>query len=130
MAFRLLLPKARNFTPGSLNPRALAGTVRGHLADPLLVRLYAIGALFMTVFGAVYTVIGYRLTAAPFNLPQGLIGSIFLVYLVGTVSSPRPASWWPGWAAGAPCTWRSPRRRRACCSRSRAPCPRSWRAWS
>ncbi|MFI6049135.1 MFS transporter [Streptomyces violascens] len=87
VVFRLLLPKARNFTPGSLNPRALARTVRGHLADPLLVRLYAIGALFMTVFGAVYTVIGYRLTAAPFNLPQGLIGSIFLVYLVGTVSS-------------------------------------------
>ncbi|MFE3183781.1 MFS transporter [Streptomyces violascens] len=87
VVFRLLLPKARNFTPGSLNPRALARTVRGHLADPLLVRLYAIGALFMTVFGAVYTVIGYRLTAAPFDLPQGLIGSIFLVYLVGTVSS-------------------------------------------
>jgi YNFM family putative membrane transporter len=87
VVFRLLLPKARNFTPGSLNPRALARTVRGHLADPLLVRLYAIGALFMTVFGAVYTVIGYRLTAAPFNLPQGLIGSIFLVYLVGTASS-------------------------------------------
>ncbi|MGW8330527.1 MFS transporter [Streptomyces sp. NPDC055897] len=87
VVFRLLLPKARNFTPGSLNPRALARTVRGHLADPLLVRLYAIGALFMTVFGAVYTVIGYRLTATPFNLPQGLIGSIFLVYLVGTVSS-------------------------------------------
>ncbi|MFF4184655.1 MFS transporter [Streptomyces sp. NPDC001691] len=87
VAFRLLLPKARHFTPGSLNPRALARTVRGHLSDPLLVRLYAIGALFMTVFGAVYTVIGYRLTAAPFHLPQGLIGSIFLVYLVGTVSS-------------------------------------------
>ncbi|WP_120721761.1 MFS transporter [Streptomyces hundungensis] len=87
VVFRVLLPKARHFTPGSLNPRALARTVRGHLADPLLVRLYMIGALFMTVFGAVYTVIGYRLTAAPFNLPQGLIGSIFLVYLVGTVSS-------------------------------------------
>lgn len=59
----------------------------GHLADPLLRRLYAIGALFMTVFGAVYTVIGYRLVEAPFNLPQGVVGSIFLVYLVGTVSS-------------------------------------------
>ncbi|MFG3284915.1 MFS transporter [Streptomyces sp. NPDC048111] len=87
VVFRLLLPKARHFTPGSLNPRALVRTVRGHLADPLLMRLYLIGALFMTVFGAVYTVIGYRLTAAPFHLPQGLIGSIFLVYLVGTVSS-------------------------------------------
>ncbi|MET9432764.1 MFS transporter [Streptomyces sp. NPDC006551] len=87
VVFRLLIPKARHFTPGSLNPRELARTVRTHLSDPLLMRLYAIGALFMTVFGAVYTVIGYRLVEAPFSLPQGVVGSIFLVYLVGTVSS-------------------------------------------
>ncbi|MFF4173137.1 MFS transporter [Streptomyces sp. NPDC001744] len=87
LAFRALLPKARHFTPGTLSPKTLARTVRTHLANPLLARLYAIGALFMTVFGAVYTVIGYRLAEAPFSLPQGVIGSIFLVYLVGTVSS-------------------------------------------
>ncbi|MBL3667921.1 MFS transporter [Streptomyces sp. M2CJ-2] len=87
VAFRLLLPAPRHFRPGSLRPRVLAGTVRGHLADPLLRRLYAIGALFMTVFGGVYTVIGYRLSEAPFSLPQGVVGSIFLVYLVGTVSA-------------------------------------------
>ncbi|MFE4333042.1 MFS transporter [Streptomyces sp. NPDC056831] len=87
VVFHFMIPRARHFTPGSLNPKALAKTVGGHLADPLLRRLYAIGALFMTVFGAVYTVIGYRLVEAPFNLPQGIVGSIFLVYLVGTVSS-------------------------------------------
>ncbi|GAA3158369.1 MFS transporter [Streptomyces virens] len=87
VAFRLLLPAPRHFRPGSLRPRVLARTVRGHLANPLLRRLYAIGALFMTVFGGVYTVIGYRLTEAPFSLPQGIVGSIFLVYLVGTVSA-------------------------------------------
>ncbi|MEU2154917.1 MFS transporter [Streptomyces sp. NPDC019396] len=87
VAFRLLLPRARNFTPGSLDPRTLARTVHGHLSDPLLMRLYVIGALFMTVFGAVYTVIGYRLVGDPFGLPQGIVGSVFLVYLVGTVSS-------------------------------------------
>ncbi|MFJ2767526.1 MFS transporter [Streptomyces sp. NPDC087300] len=87
LAFRALLPAPRHFTPGTLSPKPLARTVRTHLSDPLLCRLYAIGALFMTVFGAVYTVIGYRLTEAPFSLPQGVIGSIFLVYLVGTVSS-------------------------------------------
>ncbi|GAA2915262.1 hypothetical protein GCM10020221_08700 [Streptomyces thioluteus] len=100
LVFRLLIPKARHFTPGSVSPRALARTVGRHLSDPLLVRLYLIGALFMTVFGAVYTVIGYRLAQAPFSLPPGLVGSIFLVYLVGTASSaaagktgrpPRPA---------------------------------------
>ncbi|RLU90360.1 MFS transporter [Streptomyces griseocarneus] len=87
VAFRALIPKARHFTPAAVSPRALARTVGGHLSDPLLRRLYAIGALFMTVFGAVYTVIGYRLAEAPFSLPQGVVGSIFLVYLVGTVSS-------------------------------------------
>ncbi|KAB2974437.1 MFS transporter [Streptomyces sp. SS1-1] len=87
VAFRLLLPAPRHFSPGSLRPRVLARTVRDHLSDPLLRRLYAIGALFMTVFGGVYTVIGYRLTGAPFSLPQGIVGSIFLVYLVGTVSA-------------------------------------------
>ncbi|WP_030981307.1 MFS transporter [Streptomyces sp. NRRL S-1813] len=87
VTFRLLIPKARHFAPRSVGPRALARTLGNHLADPLLRRLYAIGGLFMTVFGAVYTVIGYRLVSEPFNLPQGIVGSIFVVYLVGTVSS-------------------------------------------
>ncbi|MFJ6559138.1 MFS transporter [Streptomyces sp. NPDC091412] len=87
VAFRLLLPAPQHFRAGSLRPQVLARSVRDHLADPLLRRLYAIGALFMTVFGGVYTVIGYRLTEAPFSLPQGIVGSIFLVYLVGTVSA-------------------------------------------
>ncbi|MFB9466223.1 MFS transporter [Streptomyces cinereospinus] len=87
VAFRLLLPAPRHFVAGSLRPGVLFRTVRAHLADPLLRRLYGIGALFMTVFGGVYTVIGYRLTEEPFGLPQGVVGSIFLVYLVGTVSA-------------------------------------------
>ncbi|MEV2244904.1 MFS transporter [Streptomyces sp. NPDC049970] len=87
VVFHFMIPAARHFSPASLNPRALAKTVTGHLSDPLLRRLYAIGALFMTVFGAVYTVIGYRLVDEPFGLPQGIVGSVFLVYLVGTLSS-------------------------------------------
>lgn len=87
VAFLVLLPRARFFRPASLNPRAVGRTVAGHLRDPLLLRLYGIGALFMTVFGAVYTVIGYRLVDEPFSLGQGVVGSIFLIYLVGTVSS-------------------------------------------
>ncbi len=87
VAFRLLVPQARHFTPVPLHPRRVAATVRSHLRNPLLLRLYAIGLLFMVVFGAVYTVIGYRLVAAPFGLSQGLVGSIFVIYLVGTVAS-------------------------------------------
>lgn len=87
VAFRLLIPRARHFRPGPIHPAAVLRTVTGHLGDPLLRRLYLIGALFMAVFGAVYTVLGYRLLAAPFGLSQGVIGLIFLVYLVGTFAS-------------------------------------------
>jgi len=86
-AYVLLAPRARNFRPAELNPRAVARTVGGHLRNPLLLRLYATGLLFMVVFGAVYTVIGYRLAARPFELSQGLIGSIFVIYLAGTAVS-------------------------------------------
>ena len=87
VAFRVLIPRARHFHPGPVNPRALLRTVTGHLHNPLLARLFALGLLFMTVFGAVYTVMGYRLVAAPFNLSQGLASSIFAVYIVGTFAS-------------------------------------------
>lgn len=87
VVFRLLIPAAVRFRPGPVNPRALVRTVTGHLSDPLLCRLYAIGLLLMTVFGAVYTVLGYRLLAEPFGLPESVVGLVFLVYLVGTFSS-------------------------------------------
>ncbi|WP_129841985.1 MFS transporter [Streptomyces sp. RFCAC02] len=87
VAFRLLLPPSRNFSPAPLRPRLVLRTVGGHLSRPLLLRLYAIGALLMAAFSAVYTVIGFRMVEAPFNLSAGLAGSVFVVYLVGTVSS-------------------------------------------
>ncbi|WP_052848762.1 MFS transporter [Streptomyces avicenniae] len=87
VVFRLLLPPARNFSPAPLRPRVALRTVGGHLARPLLLRLYSIGALLMAAFSAVYTVIGFRLTEEPFGLSAGLAGSVFVIYLVGTVSS-------------------------------------------
>lgn len=87
LAFRLLIPAARHFTPAPVDARALARTVGRHLRNPLLLRLYALGLLFMAVFGAVYNTIGYRLIAAPFHLPESVAASIFVVYLVGTATS-------------------------------------------
>ncbi|MFC5662876.1 MFS transporter [Kitasatospora misakiensis] len=87
LVFRLLIPAARHFTPAPVDARALARTVGGHLRNPLLLRLYALGLLFMAVFGAVYTTVGYRLVSAPFHLPESVAASIFVVYLVGTGTS-------------------------------------------
>ncbi|MEV7772183.1 MFS transporter [Kitasatospora sp. NPDC086791] len=87
LVFRLLIPAARHFTPTPVDVRALARTVGGHLRNPLLARLYALGLLFMAVFGAVYNTVGYRLIGAPFHLPESVAASIFVVYLVGTGTS-------------------------------------------
>ncbi|MGP4112919.1 MFS transporter [Streptomyces sp. 4N509B] len=87
VAYRLLLPAPRNFTPASIRPRAVLRVVADHLSQPLLVRLYAIGMLLMVAFSAVYTVIGFRLVSEPFGLSAGLAGSVFVIYLVGTGSS-------------------------------------------
>ncbi|NYI08007.1 MFS transporter [Allostreptomyces psammosilenae] len=89
VAFRLLLPRARNFRPSPVSPRALLRTLGGHLGDPAMRRLYAAGLLLMAVFGAVYNLVGYRLAAAPFSLPETAVGLVFLVYLAGTVTSAR-----------------------------------------
>ncbi|MDH6110868.1 YNFM family putative membrane transporter [Kitasatospora sp. MAP12-15] len=86
-AFRLLIPAARHFRRTPVDARALSRTVSAHLHNPLLLRLYALGMLFMAVFGAVYNTVGFRLVAAPFHLPQSMAASIFVVYLVGTASS-------------------------------------------
>lgn len=87
VAYRLLLPASRNFRPASIRPRATLRVVGFHLSQPLLLRLYAIGSLLMAVFGAVYTVIGFRLVDEPFGLSAGVVGSVFAIYLVGTCSS-------------------------------------------
>lgn len=86
-AFRLLIPTARHFRRAPVDARALTRTVSAHLHNPLLLRLYALGMLFMAVFGAVYNTVGFRLIGAPFHLPQSVAASIFVVYLVGTASS-------------------------------------------
>jgi YNFM family putative membrane transporter len=81
------LPGSRNFSPAPARPRHLARMLSGAVADPGLLALYGIGACCMGAFVAVYNVMGFRLTAAPFGLSVAAAGLVFLVYAVGTVSS-------------------------------------------
>ncbi|MCE7078623.1 MFS transporter [Streptomyces sp. ST2-7A] len=85
--YRALIPASRNFTARTLRLRPAAASLGCHLRNGLLLRLYAIGGLLMAAFSAVYTAIAFRLSEAPFDLSAGLIGSIFVIYLVGTCSS-------------------------------------------
>jgi MFS transporter, YNFM family, putative membrane transport protein len=81
------LPASRNFHPAPARPRHLALMLMGAVSDPGLLALYGIGACCMGAFVAVYNVLGFRLTAAPFGLSVAAAGLVFLVYAIGTVSA-------------------------------------------
>lgn len=92
IGFLLLLPASRNFTPRKgFNAAFHVNAWLGHMRNPALPFLFAIGFLVMGSFVTVYNYAGFRLVAAPFNLNQTELGLIFTAYLFGIAAS---------WAAG------------------------------
>ena len=81
------LPKSRFFRPEPVGLWTVVRGMLGHLRNPALVCLFLLGFILMGGFVTVYNYLGYRLTAAPFRLPQTVVGLVFLLYLAGTVSS-------------------------------------------
>ncbi|MFC3695168.1 MFS transporter [Chenggangzhangella methanolivorans] len=87
LAYRLL-PQSRNF-------RASAGLdltrdLRfwgGHLANPALLPLFAVGFVLTGVYVTIYNYAGFRLAEAPFSLGGAAISMIFLCVVFGIVAS-------------------------------------------
>ncbi len=64
-----------------------AGGVRVLLRRPAMLALVTVPFALMGGFVAVYNYLGYRLSAAPFDLAPAVIGLVFLSYLAGTATS-------------------------------------------
>jgi MFS transporter, YNFM family, putative membrane transport protein len=86
-----LVPKPQGFVArpsrGPGTERVLSGRLAVNLRSPRLLALYAQGMLLMGGFVALYNYLGFRLSAAPFHLPQTLISLLFVAYLAGTWSA-------------------------------------------
>lgn len=95
IAFLVLLPAPRRSRGETLSLGQFAENVRSLFSDKALPLLFASSFLLMGGFVAIYNYIGFRLLEAPYNLSQGQISLIFIVYLVGTVGSA-----WMGSLAG------------------------------
>jgi predicted MFS family arabinose efflux permease len=87
MAFAVLVPRSRCFTPKKAGMRATLYSLGAHLRNPLLLKLFGLGFALMGGFVTVYNYLGYRLIARPFELGSSIVGLLFLLYLAGTVSS-------------------------------------------
>jgi MFS transporter, YNFM family, putative membrane transport protein len=94
VAVRVLLPPSRRFRPVPADG-ALARRLTAALTDPVLLGLYALAALLMGAFVAVYNAATFRLEAPPYALPAALAGLVFTAYLLGSASSA-----WAGALAG------------------------------
>ncbi|MDH6247346.1 YNFM family putative membrane transporter [Mycobacterium sp. OTB74] len=90
VGFVRLAPVPRGFVParggdeGSLVQRLLANLRSGRQ-----LALYLQGFLLMGGFVAMYNFLGFRLSAAPFNLSQAVVSLVFVAYLAGTWASAR-----------------------------------------
>ncbi|SFT72001.1 MFS transporter, YNFM family, putative membrane transport protein [Geodermatophilus amargosae] len=87
VAVWVLLPASRRFVPVPRQTPVLRQLARG-LGDPVLLGLYALAALLMGGFVAVYNAGTFRLEAEPYGLSPTLAGLVFLTYLLGSVASP------------------------------------------
>lgn len=81
------LPNSKHFTPKPLKLNSLSKSLFSHLKDPSLICLFGIAFTLMGGFVTLYNYISYKLIGPPYNLSAGVVGWIFLVYLVGTFSS-------------------------------------------
>ncbi|SEO94847.1 MFS transporter [Trujillonella endophytica] len=87
VAVWVLLPPSRRFRPVPRTGR-LVRQLAAAFTDPVLLGLYAVAALLMGGFVAVYNAATFRLEAPPYALAPSVAGLVFLAYLLGSVSSP------------------------------------------
>lgn len=88
VAFLLLAPSARGFTPHRTTLRGAVRALGGNLRSVPLLLTYAQGFMLMGGFVAMYNFLGFHLAGEPFNLPISVVSLVFVAYLAGTWTSP------------------------------------------
>nr|WP_223335998.1 MFS transporter [Klebsiella pneumoniae] len=87
--FCTILPESRQFKPVKFRPSQLVAALKQHWRDPGLPWLFLTGFVLMGVFVTLFNYISYRFADAPYHLSQTIIGLMSVVYLSGTLSSPK-----------------------------------------
>lgn len=82
-----LLPPSRRFVPAPRGSKARWQTTKLLLTDRALLALYGVGAVCLGAFVAVFNAVAFRLTQPPYGFSVGAAGLVYLVYLLGSVTS-------------------------------------------
>jgi YNFM family putative membrane transporter len=95
VVFWRTLPSSRQFTPRPLRVGALLRTFGTQLTDRQLLPLFVQAFLLMGCFVTSYNYVTFHLLGPPYSLSHTIVGSIFIVYLIGIF-----AAAWIGSLAG------------------------------
>jgi YNFM family putative membrane transporter len=87
-------PQPQAFSPARHDLGSLLAATRRLWRDQALPLLYAEGFLLMGAFVTIYNYVTFRLEGAPYHLSQAAVGSVFLLYILGSISS----AWFGGFA--------------------------------
>jgi YNFM family putative membrane transporter len=82
----VLLPPERKFVRAT-DLRTSLRQMLGHLRNPTLLAIYAVGFGVLFNFIATFTYLSFHLAAPPFNRSPAFLGSIFVVYLFGAAAA-------------------------------------------
>lgn len=82
----ILLPHERKFVRAT-NFAASSRQMLAHLHNPMLLATYAVGFGVLFNFIGTFTYISFHLAAPPFGRSPAFLGSIFVVYLVGSAAA-------------------------------------------
>jgi len=94
LLFHLYAPPSRAFAAVRHDIGSILSAIGRLLGDPVQRLLYLEGFLLMGAFVSIYNYAGFRLQAAPYGLSQSAVSCIFLLYILGSVSS----AWFGGLA--------------------------------
>jgi len=86
-AFRRLAPPSRRFVASDADWLALPRGAAILFRDHGLRLLYLESFLLMGVFVTIYNYAGFHLLAPPYGLGQAEVGAVFLLYILGSISS-------------------------------------------
>jgi len=69
-------------------PAPMGRAMAEHLRNPQLVAAYTVGSCVLFTQTAMFTYVAFHLAAPPYSLSASLLGSIFVVYLIGAAVTP------------------------------------------